>query len=269
MLKETLEMKNTTDKLAFAQKENYTLEDIFTLVRILRSPEGCAWDRAQTHASVRKNLIEETYEVADGIDRDDAPALLEELGDFLFEGAFHIVMEEERGRFDVQDVATALCRKMIARHPHVFSQTSDGQAPDWEAAKKKEKGQTTLEAALDDIPRALPALMYAKKISARAAAVGFTYESADEGREKVCEEWRELAEAPDATAQKEELGDLLFALVNYARLLGIDAEEALDLASQKVRMRLVEMEKNVAKNSKILSECTKTELLAAWDAIKK
>lgn len=262
-------MSSTPDKLAFAKKDTYTVEDIFTLVRILRSPEGCAWDRVQTHESVRKNLIEETYEVADGIDRDDAATLLEELGDFLFEGAFHIAMEEERGRFAESDVATALCRKMIGRHPHVFGETADGQAPDWEASKKREKGQTTLEATLDDLPRALPALMYAKKVASRAAAVGFTYESADEGREKVLEEWCELAAAPDEKTKKEEFGDLLFALVNYGRLLGIDAEEALDLASQKVRTRLVEMEKNVAKNSKKLSDCTKIELIEAWDATKK
>lgn len=262
-------MSSTEEKLAFAQKENYTVEDIFTLVRILRSPDGCAWDRAQTHESVRKNLIEETYEVVDGIDRDDASALLEELGDFLFEGAFHIAMEEERGRFTACEVATALCRKMIGRHPHVFEKTENGQPPDWEAAKKREKGQTTLESTLDDLPRALPALMYAKKIASRAAAVGFTYASAEAGREKVYEEWDELAYAETDAAKKEEFGDLLFALVNYGRLLGIDAEEALDLASQKVRSRLVEMEKKVAKNGKKLSDCTKIELIAAWDTTKK
>ena len=262
-------MPMTPDKLAFAQKEAYTVEDIFTLVRILRSPDGCAWDRAQTHESVRKNLIEETYEVADGIDRDDPKALQEELGDYLFEGAFHIVLEEERGRFTTDAVATALCRKMIVRHPHVFSQESDGTLPDWEAQKKLEKGQNTLEKTLAAIPRSLPAMMYAKKVASRAAAVGFTYESVEEGREKVCEEWHELANACDDASRKEELGDLLFALVNYARLLEIDAEEALEAASQKVRTRLVEMEKNVAKKGKKVSDCTKTELLAGWEATKK
>ena len=266
-------MSNVPDKNAFAKKETYTVADIFDLVRILRSDEGCSWDRAQTHESVRKNLIEETYEVADGIDRDDAASLREELGDFLFEGAFHIALEEERGRFTAEDVATALCRKMIGRHPHVFGdeRALDGEAAiaDWEARKRREKGQKTLEATLDDIPRALPALMYAKKVSGRAAGVGFTYDSADEAAAKVREEWEELAAATGDNDRKEEFGDLLLALVNYGRLLGIDAEEALDFASQKMRNRLVKMEKIIEKNGKKMADCTKTELLAAWETAKK
>lgn len=265
-------MSSILDKNTFANKEKYTVQDIFTLVRILRSPDGCAWDRAQTHASVRKNLIEETYEVADGIDRDDAASLLEELGDFLFEGAFHIAMEEERGRFTADDVATGICRKMISRHPHVFADTAlDGEdtVADWEARKKLEKGQKTLEDAISCLPRALPALMYAKKVASRAADFGFVYDGASEAAEKVREEWGELAAAATPEEQREEYGDLLFALVNYGRMLGIDAEEALDAASQKIRARLVNMEKNIAKNGKILSDCTKTELLAKWEETKK
>lgn len=264
-------MSNVPDKTAFANKKQYTVEDIFTLVRILRSPEGCAWDRAQTHESVRKNLIEETYEVADGIDRDDASSLLEELGDFLFEGAFHIALEEERGRFSADDVATGLCRKMIGRHPHVFADPAlDGDAviADWETQKKREKGQKTLEDTLTDLPRALPALMYAKKVASRAAGFGFTYDSAAEAAEKVREEWGELAAATTPEARKEEYGDLLFALVNYGRLLEIDAEEALDAASQKIRTRLVKMEKNITKKDKKMSDCTKTELIDCWEEIK-
>lgn len=266
-------MSHNEDKTAFAQKERYSLEDLFTLVRILRSPDGCPWDRAQTHKSVRKNLIEETYEVADGIDSDNPEILCEELGDYLFEGAFHIVMEEERGRFAIEDVTSALCQKMIARHPHVFSTDAGegGQAviANWEKMKKAEKKQTTLEETLAAVPRALPALMYAKKLTARAAGVGFTYESPDEGKEKVLEEWEELAAARTEKERFEEYGDLLLALVNYGRLLGLDAEEALDAASQKFRTRLVEMEKNFEKNNKNLSNCTKKEMFDAWLKIKK
>lgn len=261
------------DKTAFAQKETYTVEDIFTLVRLLRSEDGCAWDRAQTHESVRKNLIEETYEVADGIDRDDPAALLEELGDYLFEGAFHIAIEEERARFTGEEVATALCRKMIARHPHVFCEGWEGDdgtsVAEWEAAKRREKGQKTLSDALDAVPRALPALMYAKKLASRAANFGFTYDSPEEAKGKVREEWEELAAATDDREKKEEFGDLLFALVNYGRMLGIDAEEALDAASQKFRNRLTQMEKKFTESGKILSECTKTELLEGWRKNKK
>ena len=151
----------------FQSKEAYTFEDLLAIVRLLRSPEGCPWDRAQTHASVRKNLLEEAYEVAEGIDRDDAAILREELGDHLFQAVFHTVIEEERGRFTATDVLTDICRKMIFRHPHIFAgENAKGkeEALDaWEAAKKQEKHQSSAAEAMHALPVTLPALMYAAK----------------------------------------------------------------------------------------------------------
>ncbi|MBQ8858888.1 MAG: nucleoside triphosphate pyrophosphohydrolase [Clostridia bacterium] len=257
----------------FPNKERYDFDDLLALVRFLRSPDGCPWDRAQTHASVRKNLLEEAYEVAEGIDRDDPAVLREELGDFLFQALFHTVIEEEQGRFTTEDVLDAITRKMVHRHPHLFGEVSvsDGSAvPDlWEKVKKEEKGHATATDALRDVPKALPALMYAQKLATRAARAGFTYDTAEEAAEKVGEEWRELAEAKDPAAVEEEYGDLLFALVNYGRMRGLDAEEALSRASKKFLSRFEGMESFVQENGRNPSQCTKNELILAWKRAKE
>ena len=256
----------------FLSKETYTFEDLLAIVRLLRSPNGCPWDRAQTHASVRKNLLEETYEVAEGIDRDDAAILREELGDHIFQAVFHTVIEEERGRFTADDVITAICRKMIFRHPHIFAgEHTNGkeEALDaWESAKRQEKHQKTAAESMHALPKTLPALMYAAKMSGKAARVGFTYESAEEAAEKVCEEWGELAAAHTKEERKEEYGDLLFALVNYGRMLGIDAEEALALACEKFLSRFEKTEAALGQEKGNLAQCTKKEWISAWNTAK-
>ena len=256
----------------FSKKERYNFEDLLALVRFLRSPGGCPWDRAQTHASVRKNLLEEAYEVAEGIDQDDPAVLREELGDFLFQALFHSVIEEERGRFTTEDVLDAITRKMVHRHPHLFGEVTvtDGSAVRdlWEKVKKEEKGHGTATEALRDVPQALPALMYAQKLSTRAARAGFTYDTPEEAADKVREEWGELAEAEDRAAVEEEYGDLLFALVNYGRMLGLDAEEALTRASKKFLSRFEKMESLVCKSGGNPSQCTKNELILAWKHTK-
>jgi tetrapyrrole methylase family protein/MazG family protein len=257
----------------FCDKTTYTFHDLLALVRFLRSPEGCAWDRAQTHASVRKNLLEEAYEVAEGIDKDDAGILREELGDFLFQAAFHMVIEEEQARSLPEEVITAICRKMISRHPHLFSPTPTHLAVSevparWEEIKRREKGQASTAQAMQAIPKTLPALMYAQKMGEKAARAGFTYGSAEEAGEKVAEEWAELTAAQSKDGQREELGDMLFALVNYGRLLGIEAEEALMLAARKFASRFAALEENLALSGGELANCTKKELLFAWNEQK-
>ncbi len=249
--------------------DHVRFEDILALVRFLRSPEGCAWDRAQTHRSVRRNLLEETYEVAEGIDRDDPAILREELGDYLFQAAFHIVLEEEQGRLSAADIIQDVCTKMIRRHPHLFTeekaQLAAAEVPGrWEELKKQEKGQSTQSAVLAAIPKTLPALMYAQKLTEKAARAGFTYESAEAAKSKLQEEWRELCDAADQAARKEEFGDLLLAFVNYGRLLGIDAEEALSYSAQKFLCRFTKMEKNLEEKGMALASCTKNELQSAW-----
>lgn len=257
---------------AFLSKETYTFADLLAIVRYLRSPDGCPWDRAQTHASVRKNLLEEAYEVAEGIDRDDPKILREELGDHLFQALFHAVIEEERGRFTTEDVLTDICRKMIFRHPHIFADAcAEGKEEallTWEAAKKQEKQQKTVSEALYALPATLPALMYAEKMAGKVARVGFTYASAEEAACKVEEEWAELSAAKTKDKMTEEYGDMLFALVNYGRLLGLDAEQSLAAASRKFRARFEKTEESLLAEKGDLSQCTKNEWILAWNRAK-
>ncbi len=257
----------------FFEKEDYTFDDLLAIVRYLRSPNGCPWDREQTHKSIRKNLLEEAYEVAEGIELDDAAILREELGDHLFQAVFHAVIEEERGRFTASDVLTDICRKMINRHPHIFADVpahGSGQALDvWEAAKQKEKKQKNATDAMRALPKTLPALMYAEKMVGKAARVGFTYDKPEEAAEKVAEEWGELTTATTREEIEEEYGDTLLALVNYGRLLGLDAEEMLGRASQKFLSRFEKTEDILAKNVANPSQCTKNDWILAWEQAKR
>ncbi len=263
-------MQNIKQRLL--EKQTYDYEDLLDLVRLLRSPEGCPWDREQTHADVRNNLLEEAYEVAEGIDLDDPRILREELGDHLFQAAFHTVIEEERGRVMPSEIIGGICRKMIARHPHVFEEKSGGREADllssWDEQKRREKGEARVSDSMRAMPRTLPALMYAKKLTGKAARVGFEFASVADAGDKVMEEWEELRSAKTKAERREELGDLLLALVNYARMEGIDAEEALNSASQKFLFRFEQMEENLAKMNTKLSKCTKKDLSCAWNLAK-
>ena len=257
----------------FAAKQDYTFDDLLALVRFLRSPQGCEWDRAQTHASVRKNLLEEAYEVAEGIDRDDPAILREELGDYLFQAAFHLAIEEEQGRMLPADVLGDVCRKMVLRHPHLFAAnparlSADEVPARWEELKRAEKGQTSATESLQAVPKTLPALMYAQKLAGRAARAGFAYDSAAQAGEKVEEEWGELLAAQTPAAQEEELGDALFALVNYGRFLGLDAEQALTRAAEKFTRRFADLEAALAAQDKKMADCTKNELILLWYGLK-
>jgi tetrapyrrole methylase family protein/MazG family protein len=257
----------------FSRKEEYTFEDLLALVRFLRSPEGCSWDRVQTHASVRHNLLEEAYEVAEGIDADDPAILREELGDFLFQAAFHTVIEEEQGRSTAQDVLRDICKKMVNRHPHLFAgggeRPSSSEVPArWEEIKRNEKGQRSVSESIKALPKTLPALMYAQKVAGKAARADFTYENADEAMDKVVEEWHELAAAKTQKEREEELGDMLFALANYARFWELDAEEALEKAAKKFCRRFASLEENLALSGREMATCTKNDLLFAWNEQK-
>ncbi len=257
----------------FALKETYTYDDLLALVRLLRGPGGCPWDREQTHKSIRRNLLEEAYEVAEGIDADNPAMLREELGDYLFQAAFHIILEEERGRFVPSDVITDICRKMISRHPHIFGARGTltaGEVPAmWEDVKRAEKHHATTAAAMHAVPRILPALMYAGKLENKAARAGFTYDTADEAAEKVKEEWGELQAATTQVEREEEYGDLLLALVNYGRMLGLDAEECLAHASRKFLDRFERTEAFLTENAGNVSKCTKNDWILAWKTTKR
>ena len=222
------------------EREHYTAEDLIQIIRILRDPEaGCPWDKVQTHQSIRKNFLEETCEALEAIDADDAAMLREELGDVLMQVAFHTVMEEERGRFDFEQVCREVCEKLVFRHPNIFTSSAAENAGinGWDALKNKEKGRRTLADELDTVPVTLPALMRAQKLQKRAAGRGLgvtTAEGAAAALKQAEQDW-DAAPAPNA----EQAGELLFAAVNAIRLAGLDAEEALTFASKRFRDELL------------------------------
>jgi MazG family protein len=222
------------------EREHYTAEDLIQIIRILRDPEaGCPWDKVQTHQSIRKNFLEETCEALEAIDADDAAMLREELGDVLMQVAFHTVMEEERGRFDFEQVCREVCEKLVFRHPNIFTSSAAENAGinGWDALKNKEKGRRTLADELDTVPATLPALMRAQKLQKRAAGRGLgvtTAEDAVAALKQAEQDW-DAAPAPSA----EQAGELLFAAVNAIRLAGLDAEEALTFASKRFRDELL------------------------------
>ena len=218
-------------------REHYTAEDLVEIIRILRDPEtGCPWDKVQTHASIRKNFLEETCEVLEAIDADDPAMMREELGDVLMQVAFHVVLEEERGRFDMEQVCREVCEKLVFRHPNIFASSAAENAGinSWDALKNKEKGRTTLADEMDTVPATLPALMRAQKLQKRAARFGKGPTDAAQAAETL-----DKAKAGwDAEQSPEKAGELLLAAVDAMRLAGVDAEEALTFAAKRFTARL-------------------------------
>jgi ATP diphosphatase len=221
------------------------LARLIAIMAKLRDPEtGCPWDVEQTFATIAPYTIEEAYEVADACATGDLPALKDELGDLLLQVVFHARMAEEQGAFAFADVADAISTKMIRRHPHVFGDAPrDGIHSRWEAIKAEERKEKPIDpSALAGVAVALPALMRAEKLQKRAARTGFDWPDADGARAKILEEMAEIEAAEDAAAREDEMGDLLFSAVNYARKLGIDPETALRGANAKFERRFRTME---------------------------
>ena len=213
---------------------------IAIMARLRDRQNGCPWDVEQTFATIAPYTIEEAYEVADAIERLDMAALVDELGDLLFQVAFHARIAEEAGHFDFADVVNAICDKMIRRHPHVFGENKD--KPDWEALKAAERGASTDASALGGVALSLPALMRAEKLQKRAARTGFDWPDDRGALEKIFEEIDEVKAASSDIHRAEEIGDLLFAVVNWARHLGVEPEEALRRANGKFEKRFRVME---------------------------
>ena len=218
----------------FTQKNRYDMYDLLVIMEKLRSPDGCPWDREQTHESIRRNLIEETYEAAEAIDTHDMQLLREELGDMLLQIVFHAQIEKEQGSFDFGDVCDGICKKLVLRHPHVFSDVvakdAEQALKSWDAVKRSEKDRKSESDMLTGVSKALPALMRSEKVQSRAAKAGFDYEHAHEALLDLQSEISELEQAI-ASGNKdfihEELGDLLFAAVNVSRFTLVDAEKSL------------------------------------------
>jgi ATP diphosphatase len=240
------------------------LDRLLSIMARLRGPGGCEWDREQTFATIAPYTIEEAYEVADAIERNDLAALRDELGDLLLQVVFHSRMAEEAGAFDFGDVAKAIADKMEARHPHIFGDA--GHSPGWEALKADERSQKGAKSALDGIATALPALMRAEKLQKRAARSGFDWPVPQGPADKVAEEVAELAEAPD-DKRAEEAGDLLFAAVNLVRAYGIDAEDALRGANTKFERRFRAME-DLAGGHQSFAALPLDEQEALWQRVK-
>ena len=257
--------------LDFLCKESYDLRDFVALVSYLRSPNGCPWDQVQTHESIRRNFLEETYEACEAIDAGDLVHMREELGDVLMQVLFHTDIEREAGHFDIDDVADAACKKLVYRHPHVFRR-DEPDAPDWDTMKQRERAQTTTAEAMDSVARSLPALWRCDKIQAKAAKTGFEWPDVHAALDKVDEETRELRAAVasgDTEAIGDELGDLLFAAVKVARFAGIDPEQAAHAACEKFIRRFSAMETAAANDGTALEQCTLAQMLALWQQAKQ
>lgn len=255
------------------QRHRYGFADLVNLLSILRGEDGCPWDRQQTHQSLRKYLIEEAYEAAAAIDEEDPDHLADELGDVLLQVVFHASVGESYGEFAIGDVTTAICRKMLYRHAHIFGTdrcaTADEVSANWERLKKAEKHLTTQSAVLADVSRALPSLMRASKVQKKAADVGFDWDSAAAALPKVQEEAQEVQAELDACRDPgEELGDLLFSCVNVTRLCGLDAEEVLSRATEKFISRFTAMENLIISAGKSLKGLTLSEMDVYWNQVK-
>ena len=259
----------------FQYKESYNISDLLEIMRLLRAPDGCPWDRVQTHESIRKNFIEETYEVIEAIDKADCDLMREELGDVLMQVIFHSIMEEETGRFTFDDVCDEVCKKLIIRHPHVFG-TVNAETPDevlrnWDAIKMQTKSQEKIADSVDDVAKSLPALMRAQKVQKRSAKSGMDFRDADDAAKKIPEELSELKEAiasGDKDRMSDELGDLLFSVVNIARFTGVDAEEALTKSTDKFSRRFRMVEERAAARGIDLKTAPMSLIDSLWEEVK-
>ena len=252
------------------------LRRLVAIIALLRSPEGCPWDRKQTHASLRPHLIEEAYEVIDAIDSGGHRELAEELGDLLLQVVLHSQIAAERGDFGIDAVATAICDKLIHRHPHVFGAAevadADGVVEQWDRLKAAEKPDRPRRSITDELPRYLPALLRAAKLQKRVARVGFDWGHASDVVAKIEEELGEVRQALAAGDHRhieEELGDLLFAAVNLVRFLKIDPELALDRSTAKFIARFRKVEERAAAEGRPLTDYTLAELDRFWDEAKE
>ena len=270
-------MRTSEETLAaLRSRPHYSADDLLLIMQVLRSENGCPWDKEQTHRSIRQDFLEECYEAVEAIDADSVPMMREELGDVLLQVVFHCQLEAEQQHFTFDDICDEVCRKLVVRHPHVFgdvsADTSDEVLKNWDSIKQETKHQTTAAETLDSVCKALPALMYAQKLGKRAARAGMDWRSAEDAFDYVRRETDELAEAMRTGQQEqieEELGDLLFSCVNTARHLHIDAETALRAAADKFRRRFAETERLVTADGKEMAALPIEELDRYWDIAKQ
>lgn len=258
----------------FEIKKQYHFDDLLQVMRILRSDEGCMWDRQQDHHSIRRDFIEETYEVCEAIDNEDTELLKEELGDVLFQVVFHATIEEEQGHFDMDDVIDGICKKMIYRHPHVFKDVQVNSTQDilnnWDDLKKTEKHQESVADTMNSVARTLPALIRAEKVMKKAEKAGFEWNSVENALDKVQEELDEVRRAEHGDGDlPEEIGDLLFAAVKVAKFAQTDPEEALNHTTEKFIHRFSHVEEGASAQGKQVGDLTLNEMLGLWEESKR
>ena len=260
----------------FEYKDSYDLNDFVRIIAVLRSEGGCPWDREQTHESIRRNLLEEAYEVCEAVDEKDPEHLKEELGDLLLQVIFHSRIEQEAGTFDLNDVADAACKKLLLRHPHVFgdvtADNSDEVMRNWEEIKRIEKSQDTTATAMSDVAETLPALWRAEKIQKKAKKANFDWPDISGALDKLEEELLELKEAVASGEEakiSEELGDLLFAAVNVGRFQKADPEAALHQSCEKFIRRFRFMEEEIIKNGCGMQDLSLDEMEEIYQRAKR
>lgn len=258
----------------YRQKDSYGVYDLADIIELLRSEDGCPWDREQTHESIRRNFLEEAYETVEAIDEGSPEHLCEELGDVLTQVVFHARIEEELGSFDLDGVADAVCKKLIYRHPHVFGDVSvSGSAEvlsNWDELKKTEKQQKTVTESMDSVAKSLPALWRAEKIQGKAKKAGFDWDGVSGALDKLSEELNELRAALNGDGDAgEELGDLLFSAVNVARFAGVDPEEALHASCDKFTRRFSHIERSAAAAGRELKSLSLAEMDDLYNEAKK
>ena len=249
------------------------IQAIFEVVAQLRAPDGCPWDREQTHESLRPYLLEETYELLEAIDSADDAKIKEELGDLLLQVAMHAEIAAQEGRFNAAEVSEGVAAKMVARHPHVFGTTSVADADEvlknWEHQKAHDARKAGKEeSVVDRVPKTLPALAWTYGLQKRAARVGFDFTSPKEAAEAVAEEVRELASASDPKQTFDEMGDLLFAIVSLARRLKVNPEDALRVAGKRFRNRFSRAEASLREEGVTFRDLDAKELARRWDETK-
>ncbi|MGL4654401.1 MAG: nucleoside triphosphate pyrophosphohydrolase [Sarcina sp.] len=271
------DLDHTTYIFVKKDKENkYDIYDLIEIIDTLRAPNGCPWDSVQTHDSIKRDLLEECYEVIDAIESEDMIGLEEELGDLMLHVVFHSSLAKEEGDFTINDVIARICKKMIYRHPHVFKdvklETASEVIESWDDTKKKEKGFDNITDEMNAVAKALPSLIRAVKIQKKASKVGFDFESVEVAMEKVNEELNEIKDVyklDKVSRIEEEVGDLLFSAVNVGRMLSVDCEEALEKTVSKFVNRFSFIESTAASKGKDLKKMSLEEMDGLWDEIKK
>ncbi len=260
----------------FQYKDKYDFNDLVNIMKILRQPGGCPWDAEQTHKSIRRDFLEETYEAIEAIDTEDSTLLCEELGDVLLQVVFHSQIEQDLGGFTISEVCDGICKKLIIRHPHVFgdviAETPDKVLENWDAIKMQTKDQSTYAEALDSVSHALPSLIRAHKVQHKARKYGFDWDDVSGALSKLSEEVGELTEAVangDETSCYDELGDVLFSAVNVSRFIGVDPEQSLSSSVDKFIARFAKVEKLANERGIDMKTASLEELDALWEEIKK